>query len=212
MIQGTVMRRITFVLLTLALAAGCGKKAAPTGPPPPSNESFAENSVENTLAWLAAQRNALDAAGDKDAVEKFKALAESMKGKSFTWTGTLDWTSADRTYGLTAYTLNTDAPEPKSAEARERHYVLVCKPVEPGKSIAENAPLVRKSDVGFPSGGGDWHNQARAGLRVKFTGTIAAVQVHRNSWVTGLGASDRVVHTEVGVTLHIAGGAVSPAP
>ena len=207
------MRRITFVLMlaTLALAAGCGKKSGPTGPPPPSDAAFAENSVENTLAWLAAQRNALDAAGDKDAAEKFKALVETMKGRRVDWNATLDWTSADKTYGLTAYTLNTDAPEPKSAEKRERHYVLVCKPVEPGVPIPETAPLVRKQDRGFPSAAGDWHRDARAGLPVKLTGTIAGVQLHRNSWVTGMGASDRVVHTEVGVTLHIADGGLAPA-
>lgn len=206
------MRRIAFVLFVtmVTLAAGCGKKT-PTDPGPPKEPAFDEASAENTLAWLAAQRNALDATGDKDATDKFKTLAGSMKGRQVAWNGTLEWTSADRTYGLAAYTLHTDAPEPKSAEKRERHYVLVCKPFEPNAPLPDNAPLVRKSDLGFPSGAGDWHRSARIGLPVRFTGTVAAVQLHRNSWTTGLGVQDRVIHTEVGVTLHISDGAVSPA-
>lgn len=203
------MRRIVFVLM-LALAAGCGKKTAPTAPPAPSEPAFDEDNPERTLVWLAAQRNALDAAGDKDAGEKFKALADSMKGRAINWPGTLTEINSDKTYGLTAYTLHTDPPEPRSEEKRERHYAIVCKPFESGVPIADNAPFVRRPEIGFPSGGGDWHRDARPGLPVKLTGTIAAVQLHRNSWVTGYGVKDRVVHTEVGITLHIAGGAVAP--
>jgi len=203
------MRRIGFLLM-LALAAGCGKKTAPTAAPEPSVAAFAEDDPERTLAWLAAQRNALDAAGDKDSAEKFKALAETMKGRTINWPGEIVQINSDKTYGVTAWTLHTDPPEPRGEETRERHYVLVCKPLEPGVPLPENAPFVRRPEVGFPSGAGDWHNAARPGLPVKLTGTVAAVQLHRNSWVTGYGVKDRVVHTEVGITLHLAGGTVVP--
>src|SRR5439155_26015919 len=134
------------------------------------------DSPENTLAWLAAQRNALDAAGDKEgAAEKFKALAESMKGRAINWPATLDEVNPDKTYGLTSYSLHTDPPEPKAEEARERHYVMVCKPFEPGVPIKEAALFVRKPELGFPSGAGDWHRDATPGKPVRLTGTIAAV-------------------------------------
>ena len=203
------MRRVTFVVL-LAIAVGCGKKTGPTGPPAPSDAAFAEDSAENTLAWLAKERNALDASGGDPDGAKFKALAESMKGRTISWAGKLDAINPDKTYGLTVYTLHTDPPEPKSSEeARERHYAMVCKPAD-GSPHEDNAPFVRKPDLGFPSGAGDWHRDAKLGLPVKITGTITAVQLHRNSWVTGFGAKDRVVHTEVAVTLHITGGALAP--
>ncbi len=198
------------LLLPLALAAGCGKKDTGPTKPAPSDAAFAENSPDNTLAWLAAQQNALDAAADKDSAEKFKALAESMKGRTLTWPGTLSHTTLDKTYCLTAYSLHTDPPEPKGEEKRERHYALICKPFEPGVALLDDAPFVRKLKVGFPSGPG-WPDNAKAGKALQITGTIAAVQVHRHSWVTGYGIKDRVVHTEVGVTLHLTDGVITAA-
>lgn len=202
------MRRVALVVV-LALAVGCKTKNQPPAPPAPSEPAFSEDSAENTLIWLAGQRNALDVAGDTES-DKFKAVAETMKGRSIAWPGKLASINSDRTYGLTAYTLHTDPPEPRSEETRERHYAMVCKPAEMGVAFADNAPFVRKPDLGFPSGAGDWHNRAKPGLPVTITGTIAAVQLHRNSWVTGYGAKDRVVHTEVGITLHIANGVIAP--
>jgi hypothetical protein len=206
------MRRIAFVLM-VAFAAGCGKKSAPTVlPPPPSDAAFDEDSSENTLAWLVAQRNALDVAGGPDGAEKFKALAESMKGRSIVWPGKLAASNANKTYVLTARTLHTNAPESGSSDVRKRHYALVCKPVEPGVPLRDTDPFVSQPELGFPSGAGDWHRNARPGLPVRLTGTIALVQVQQNSWTTGYGIQDRVVHTEIGITLHIAGGTVAPAP
>jgi len=193
-----------------AVVVGCGKKSDPTvesGPP-----TFSETDPERTLTWLAEQQNALDAAQDKDSDGKMKALAESMKGRTFAWTTTLDEINSNKTYAVNGWTIHTDAPEPPSEETRKRRYALVCKPFEPGVPIPDKAPFVRKQELGFPSGGGNWHNTAALGMDVKLSGTVSAVQLHRNSWVTGFGVKDRVVHTEIAFTLHVTGGAVTPVP
>lgn len=203
-----------FILAWIAaLPLGCAKGTpAPSAPakPAPSDAAFAGDSPENTLAWLVAQWAALQQSGDKDAGEKFKALAESMRGRPVNWPGKLGQPNPDRTCGLLAYTLDAEPPGPRSAEAREWHYAMVCRPFDPAARVADDAPFVRKPEVGF-SMPADWQRPA-AGAEVRLAGTIAAVQLHRRLWVTGYGLQDRVVHTEIGITLHIADGTLSPGP
>jgi hypothetical protein len=199
------------LILGAALAAGCAKKtsSAPTPPAAPSDAAFAEDNPDNTLAWLAAQRTALNPTDDKNG-DKFKAVAESMKGRSVNWPCTITHPNVDKTYGVTAFTLTADPPAGKSEEKREWRYVVVCKPLEPGAPIRDDDPLVRKQDPGFPLNPADWQPNAKAGAPVRLTGTVAAVQLHRKSWVTGYGIQDRVVHTEIGITLHLTDGSISP--
>jgi hypothetical protein len=203
---------LVVLLVLVALLVGCAKKVVDTGPPPPSDAAFAENSLENTLAWLATQKNALDAAGEKDRGEKFKAVAESMKGRSFAWTCRLAEYNSDGTWALAAHRIQRDPPEPPTEGPRVRYYALLCRPFEAGRPIPENDPFGRKLDVGFPvdPAGADRLRGARAGSVVRLSGTVAAAQLHSNSWVTGYGVKDRVVHTEIGITVHVEGGTISP--
>jgi hypothetical protein len=203
-----------FILIVVpALALGCAKRQAASGPtkPEPSDAAFAADSPENTLAWLASQRGALQQSGDPDAAEKFKAVAESVKGRQLDWPGKLAQAEPDNTGTLLTYTLDAEPPGPRSEERREWHYVLVCRPFDPATRLVDDAPLVRRPEVGFPLAPADWARSAKAGAPVQLTGAVAAVQLHRRSWVTGYGIQDRVVHTEIGITLHLAGGTISPA-
>jgi hypothetical protein len=201
------------LILAPALALGCAKRQAASGPtkPEPSDAAFAADSPENTLSWLAAQRGALQQSGDLEAAEKFKAVAESMKGRQIDWPRKLAQAEPDGTGTLLASTLDAEPPGPRGEERREWQYVMVCRPFDPAARLADDAPLVRRPEVGFPLAPGDWSRAAKAGAPVRLTGTVAAVQLHRRSWVTGYGIQDRVVHTEIGITLHLADGTVSPA-
>jgi hypothetical protein len=203
--------RWLILALVPALALGCAKKqvAAVAAPSGPSDAAFAADSPDNTLAWLVAQRGALQQPGDAAAGEKFKAVAESMKGRPLDWPARLA-ESPEATGTLLAYTLDAEPPGPKSEERREWHYVLVCRPFDAAARLVDDAPLVRRPEVGFPLAPGDW-SRAKPGTPVRLTGTVAAVQLHRRSWVTGYGIQDRVVHTEIGITLHLADGAISLA-
>ncbi|MCI0700630.1 MAG: hypothetical protein L0241_06075 [Planctomycetia bacterium] len=212
------MRGVVLMLVMLALVVGCGKRGADTNSTPPG-QAFADNSMEHTLKWLASQKNAIDSsvkpgdeAATKEANEKFRALAETMKGRSITWDCELASLNSDKTCVVLPHRLQTDPPEPPGETTRARHYAIVCKPFEPGRPILENDPFPRKLDAGFPANPSntDWLRTAKAGMPVKLTGTIEAVQLHNSSSVTGLGIKDRVVRTEVAFTLHITGGTLSP--
>jgi hypothetical protein len=201
-----------FVLaLVPALALGCAKKqvAAVAAPSGPSDAAFAGDSPDNTLAWLVAQRGALRPSGDAEAGEKFKAVIESMKGRTLDWPARLA-ESPEGTGTLLAYTLDAEPPGPRGEERRDWHYILVCRPFDAAARLVDDAPLVRRPEVGFTLAPGDW-GRARPGTPVRLTGNVAAVQLHRRSWVTGYGIQDRVVHTEIGVTLHLTDGVLSPA-
>jgi hypothetical protein len=204
------MRRLILMLMLVATVAGCGKgDSAP--PPPPKEPGFSEDSPEDTLAWVAMQRAAISTTDDADKTPALRAAFETMKGRSVNWPAKLAQPNLDSTFSISAYSLTTDPPGPKGEEKREWHHVIACKPFVPGAAIPEDALFVRVSEPGFPSAGGDWSRSTKRGMALRLTGTVAAVQLHRRSWVTGYGLRDRVVHSELAITLHIEGGTVAAA-
>jgi hypothetical protein len=203
------MRRV-ILLFVLAAAAGCGKNSAAPAPEAPREPGFSEDSPEDTLAWLAGVRAASHTADDAEVPPGLKAAAESMKGRALQWPAKVAERNLDNTFGLVAYSLNTDPPGPRGEEAREWHTLIACKPFNAGAAIPEDAPFVRTPDPGFPPSAGDWTRGVKRGGAVRLAGTVAAVQLHRRSWVTGYGVRDRIVHSELGLTLHLSDAAVSP--
>ncbi len=203
------MRGIVLAFIPI-LALGCAKKQADAVPAKeePHDAAFASDSPDHTLAWLVAQRAAFQQSGDAEADAKFKAVAESMKGRPLDWPAKLA-ESPENTCTLLVFTVDAEPPGPRSEERREWHYTMVCRPLEPNTRIVDNAPFVRRPEVGFPLAPGDW-SRAKPGMPVRLAGTVGAVQLHRRSWVTGYGIQDRVVHTEIGITLHLTGGIISP--
>jgi hypothetical protein len=204
------MRRVVPFLLLLALAAGCGKGESAPVPEGPKEPAFSETSPDDTLAWVAARRVALHTNDDTDNGPALKAAFESMKGRSLSWPAKVAQINLDGTFSLTSHSVTTDPPGPRGEEKREWHCRVAFKPFKPGAAIPEDAPFVRSPEPGFPSAGGDWTAKAKRGQAVKVTGTVAAVQLHRRAWVTGYGMNDRVVHSELAITLHLEGGTVSP--
>lgn len=199
---------LMLVIAVVVMCAGCGKRVSTAhDKPAPSDAGFAENNPENTLSWLAAQRTALYKADDKDYGDKFKAVVDSLKGQSIAWTGSLERPNSDGTCGLIPFALAT-TPESRNNENREWHFVIVCKPFDSSARIKETPKFERKIDPGFTLA--NWQGKPRVGTAVKLTGNIAAVQLQERSWVTGYQIQDRVVHTEIGITLHLANAAVTP--
>lgn len=214
------MRWVALVVV-LALVVGCkDREVGPNGGPGSNEPGFDENSIEKTLAWLAAQKNALDATvkpGDEAATnaarEKLKTVAESMKGRSISWPLELAEALPDRTGVLVGHKMETAPPEPKGegTEARARSYAIVCKPFEPDRPIREGDPFVRKPEKGFPTDPpkAEWIRGAKPGSPVKLTGTIEAVQLHSSSSrIFGIN-QQQIINTEIAFTIHVAGGSVT---